>query len=543
MPKEKKVRQLSVFLIRSEYGSVDQVIRAEQCERAIEVPIAGYGAGQLFIKRTPPVPPKWTSIFADFVDVGSLVVPGVCAAFFISIKERCFVLTFGQGGRFLIKDNVCEERFGLRCALNSVDIKSFRCVDVQSLDAIQSHSRIQSGQETSPDQFGLDVEQDMLKAIVGTPVNPVLGHRMAGSDALSVNVKADLSDLPYLLDEYRKNFEADLSAEDYEWINNISMAKSEATIALLESLLDEKLLTKDFQKIWLAIPEIIDWTNVMGFAYTHGGKRVHADINFEGFCETVDPKISITLELLKNRRVSCVDENFRDTFKAWSVYRCLYAEVDCDGAKHILNDGKWFSVASNFVNKTDADFATIPRSNLKLPKYTGNGEGAYNASVAAAEPARYALLDDRQKVMHGGGHGQVEICDLLSIDRELIHLKIYGKSSVFSHLFAQGFVSGQLIRCDPDFRQKVRAKLVAPFIDLLSVDQKPEQDAFTITYAVISDSNDEDLYLPFFSRVNLNNTAKVLRGFGYKVEMLKIPYDEFHAKTIKVPPGRRAREH
>jgi len=141
--------------------------------------------------------------------------------------------------------------------------------------------------------------------------------------------------------------------------------------------------------------------------------------------------------------------------------------------------------------------------------------------------------------MHGGGHGQVEICDLFSIDRELIHVKLYGKSSVFSHLFSQGFVSAQLIQIDADFRKKVRGQLAAPFVDLIEINKKPGQDEFTVVYAVISEEKGGTLRLPFFSRVNLNNTAKVLRGFGYRVELLKIPVDDRYAKTTKLPPSKQ----
>ena len=228
-------------------------------------------------------------------------------------------------------------------------------------------------------------------------------------------------------------------------------------------------------------------------------------------------------------------------FKSWPVFKCLYAEVDLAGSKYILNDGKWFSVSTDFVIRTDADFAKIPSSNLKLPEYKGGGEGTYNASVAAAEPTRYALLDDTKKVMHGGGHGQVEICDLLSIDRELIHVKIYYKSSVMSHLFAQGFVSGQLIQVDPEFRRKVRGQLTDPFVALIDVDKKPAQDEFTVVYGVISDVKGDTLHLPFFSRVNLNNTTKILKGYGYKVELLKIDWEETYSKTTTFPPRKKGK--
>ena len=279
-----------------------------------------------------------------------------------------------------------------------------------------------------------------------------------------MSVKMDLSDLPFLLDEYTKKFEADLSEENYQWVNNISAVKSSALIAQLESELDARLGAKQFNSIWLSIPEIIDWTTIKGFMYTNGGAAIYPDVNFDGFLKTIKGT-QLTVAMLRQRKVMCADSEHKPVFKSWPVFKCLYAEIDLDGNKYVLNDGRWFSVATDFVKKTDGDFAKIPQSKLKLPGYKGNGEGAYNASVAAAEPARFALLDDN-KVMHGGGHGQVEVCDLLSINRELIHVKIYSKSSVISHLFAQGFVSGQLIQTDPEFRKKVIAKLKGAFREI-----------------------------------------------------------------------------
>lgn len=535
MSQEKKVHHLSIFLIKQQFTTSHEVIKVEACDAPAEVAIAGHRTGPLFVRKNPPSPPKWSALFKEFINPRDLAVEGVAAAFFVKINERCFVLAFGQGGRFLLRDDVIEERFGLLCALNAVDPKTFRCVDVQSLNAIESHMRIQSGQETTPDQFGLSVEQDMLKAIVGAPKNPILGNRMAGSDALAVSVRLDLSDLPFLLDEYRKLFEAELNAEDYQWVNNISTTKSAAVISALESALEARMSAGQFDGIWLSIPEIIEWTTVKGFMYSpHGDGILHPDINMEGFRKTVDGPI--TLEVLRARHVHCADADHKKVFKSWSVFKCLYAEIELDGVTHVLNDGKWFNIAKDFVERTSQDYAAIPLSNIKLPEYQGGGEGAYNAQVAALEPMIYDLLDDKKKVMHGGGHGQVEICDLFSSNRELIHVKMYGKSSVLSHLFAQGFVSGQLIQIDPKFREKVRAKLASTHRELLKIEPKPERESFTIIYAIISDAPDAELHLPFFSKVNLVNTRKVLLGFGYKVELLKIAVNDAYAKTVTIPP-------
>jgi len=540
MAKEKISAHLSIFLVKQDISNIGSIIKEEQCSKHINVAISGYGNATLYVKRGSSQHPKWSSIFSDVMDI-SLIggTSNVSAAFVLNVSDRYFVLTFGPGGRFLIKDDVCEERFGLLVALNSVDKESFRCIDKQSLDSIESHSRIQSGHETSPDQFGLDVEQDMLKAIVGAPKEFALGNRMTGTDSLSVAVRMNLSDLPSLLNSYKNKYEKDLSTTDYQWVNNISVVKNKSS--LIEDL-NGKLLTKfeakNYSNLWLSIPQIINWDSVKGFMFSCGKDILHPDINLEAFLTTIKNGQVITIELLKNRKVFCADEEHNRVYGSWSVYKCLYAEIDLHGSKYILNDSKWFKVAQDFVAKTNEDFDNIELSSLVLPKYFGGSEGEYNTNTAKNNPEQFALLDDKNKIFHGGGHGQVEVCDLFSKDKQLIHVKRYGKSSVLSHLFSQGFVSGQLIQLDSEFRKKFKDKVPDSFKSLVSVDKRPEENEFTIIYAVISDSVGDDLYLPFFSRVNLNNTYKTLKGFGYKVEVLKIKVDDIYSKTKKCPPAK-----
>lgn len=541
MAKEKNVAHLNIFLVKEDFNQCDQIINESDCNNTLEIPISGCENGKLYIKRTSLKYPKWTSFFEDVINKDQFgKTTNVSAAFLIKIDSRYFVLTFGQGGRFLIKDDVCEERFGLLVALNSVDKDSFRCVDKQSLDTIESHTRIQSGHETTADQFGLDVEQDMLKAIVGMPKDSQLGNRMTGTDSLSVSVRMDLSDIAFLLKSYKEKYEQDLSATDYQWVNNISIVKNSSSIVNeLNSQLLWKFTNKDYTNLWLSIPEIINWDTVKGFIYKNGKRTLHHDVNLEGFLSTIDEEEPITLEMLKKRHVYCADEDHNYVFNSWSIHKCLYTEIDYDGNKYILNDSKWYKVSENFVAKTNDDFNKIINSSLKLPEYCGGGEGKYNADVAEKNPKIFALLDDKNKISHGGGHGQVEVCDLFSIDRQLIHIKIYGKSSVFSHLFSQGFVSGQLLQLDAEFRKKVREKLPSPFDGLIKAEQRPDEKEFTIVYAVISEAVGNDLYLPFFSRVNLNNIDRTLKGFGYNVELLKIHVNDIYAKTKICAPRKK----
>lgn len=85
----------------------------------------------------------------------------------------------------------------------------------------------------------------------------------------------------------------------------------------------------------------------------------------------------------------------------------------------------------------------------------------------------------------------------------------------------------------------MKNKLASPFKELLNVETRPKEGEFTIVFAVISDTSGDGLYLPFFSRVNLNNAARTLRGYGFNVETLKIHYDNEYSKTTILPAKKR----
>jgi|SRR5579863_2319765 len=105
-------------------------------------------------------------------------------------------------------------------------------------------------------------------------------------------------------------------------------------------------------------------------------------------------------------------------------------------------------------------------------------------------------------------------------DGKLVHVKRYGGSSVLSHLFAQGVVSGELFLGDAAFREKVNAELPTGF-KLTDPQARPMPGNYEIIYAIISESK-KDLDLPFFSKVTLRNARRRLQTLGYNVSIGKI---------------------
>src|SRR6266481_5452394 len=126
------------------------------------------------------------------------------------------------------------------------------------------------------------------------------------------------------------------------------------------------------------------------------------------------------------------------------------------------------------------------------------------------------------RVRYGGGRSVIEICDLLSLDRDFIHVKAKTKSSTLSHLFAQGTTSAQAFR-DARFRQLAAAVCPATHQQLFTAPDIRVAD-HAITFAVITrfEGAVKDA-LPFFSKQSLVNATRTLRDMGYRVYTKKIP--------------------
>ena len=83
---------------------------------------------------------------------------------------------------------------------------------------------------------------------------------------------------------------------------------------------------------------------------------------------------------------------------------------------------------------------------------TARREAITSVSVARI-PKRYALMDKRL-IRYGGPRSGIEFCDVYTNSKDIIHVKRYGQSKVFSHFFAQGAVSGELFHTQAAFRSR-----------------------------------------------------------------------------------------
>jgi len=518
---------LTIFLIKKDLGAIEDFITGHKSLNRHGIKNGRIAIGDLWVRRPRTKTPDWGKFFKEHIDVKDLGRASTTAAVLtVKAGERWFAVTFGQGGRYLLEPECWEERFGLLVALNSIGQDQINSIDKRTFDALATHSKVQSSQEATPQDFGLDVEQDLVRAVTGTPVDKHLGHRLTGVDALRASVSIVIEQLPDLLGHYQKQFKSKAYKKYFPWIDHIAEVTRKSLREELDAVLEEHVRAEKFERCWLAVPEIIDWARIDGFRYGFNKKNPkHHDIHFPEFLKEVRDPSNISIDRLHNRQLYCIGDDDRQIHQ-WSVYKCIYCELDYKNDSYLLSGGKWYRVTGDFVQEVNESFNRIPKYSGALPEYNDDSEGKYNERAAAENSDVFALMD-RKKIMFGGGRSNFEFCDLYTKDKDIIHVKRYGQSSVFSHFFAQGTNSGELFHTQSEFRKLVNQKLPKSH-KMKDSTKRPNPDEYQVVFAIVSDAEGGKLTIPFFSRLNLRAAVRRLGGYGYRVAIAK----------IKVNPGR-----
>jgi uncharacterized protein (TIGR04141 family) len=515
---EDKKYKLSVYLIKESYTDDTQIVPKCGEMNPYEITDEEGRLGTLYIKTNYESIPKWADFFREIFspeDIG-LLTKSARAVFIVTINNRKLCLTFGHA-HFLIEPLAIVRNFGMKVALNIGDETSLRAVDKTCLDVVEIKSKEQSSKEVGIENFDFDFETDILKSI--TAKNEDGSSTLSGRDSVSIGAAVKLDTLREFLSDLLTKYESDAYKEKFSWVDNIAEERDKLVIARLIQLLTEKVMIED-PCVWLAIPEVIIWEEMSGFAYKNRRNPVvRQDIHLEQWLSEVVNGEEIDLNFLKRKKIFLYDVNY-DLYKKWPVYHCLNAEIDLDGQKYILNDGSWYLMNTDFVNEVNGFYDAIEVSSVELPPYGTKIEPEYNIYVATTYVNDFDLMD-RKTIPIGGGRSSVEFCDLYTKDKQIIHVKKYGGSSVLSHLFQQGVVSGELFISNNSFRSEVNNRLSDDY-KLDNVDDRPNPTDYEICYAIMSDVPG-DLQIPFFSKVVMKNAVKRLQAFDYKVTKKKIP--------------------
>lgn len=441
---------------------------------------------------------------------------------------RTFLVTFGFG-RNLINADCIQEKFGMLVVLNSIAPETVRSVDVNILESVPMHDRMQSSKLSKINTFNLNSERDLLRVVTGNTqaaYKSRLGDSVTGSDTLKVSIDVTIDDLPNRLDEIYHIYQQTSYKDNFSFIDMINPLRDSTLRNTLNEELVRRINDRELNLVWMSIPEIFDWENLGAFRYTPKGLD-YCDMDLESLLSDVYLDEPIDLMSLNSRRVYAINTTNAEIGN-WSVYRCLCTEVEIDHKQYILSNGQWYKLDEGFSQEISNFYEGVMLSNLGFADAKFNEkEGEYNKRVAE-EDSNHRLLMDQRLIQPTTGRDKIEVCDIFTTGKEFIHIKRYSGSATLSHLFNQGFVSGELM-IQKGFRELYNSKL-----DELAINEENrnldawkiigdfKQEDYKIIFAIISDNEGDRPSIPFFSKVAFRNVCRKLEGFGYQVRLSKI---------------------
>lgn len=515
MPNKNK---LSIFLIKDEFVEDSEIVDKYSDDLPVE------GIGTVYWGDSRINVPQWaSSFFAGRINTDRIFTANARAVLLVRIptgkdeEKRIFAVTMGYG-KNMLKDDVIEERFGLKVILNTIKPDSLRRINKVNIGGNQKLSNEQLPLKAGINDFGLDINRDLVSNITGVSEDDSYAKGMlSGGDILTLTADVDITNIVDFLSKTYKKYTLDTYKRNFAWIDQIQEVKGSRMLERLDSELISAINSSS-DSIWMAVPEIINWEEIKGFKYN--GRDIYDDIDIVLVRESFREGLT-SIEQLKSKRIvaiSALDDSERHS---WNARRCLYGELSLNGDAYCINSGKWYRVNNEFVNQVNQDYSSTPISTIDFDDFTNDHktENGYSTDFQKKHSDDYIVLD-AQNIAYGGGHSKIELCDLLSKSKELIHIKPYTGSSTLSHLFNQATVSAELLLSDNQFLPLVNDKISE--ISGNDIFNITDQRAIKVVFGIIHKSETELPPLPFFSKVSLRYTKSRLQAFGFDVSIKTI---------------------
>ena len=518
MPPPPRLASLNIFAIRD---NIANVFKDDFDSHPIKLDQEQIGT--LYVKPSNPHQPEWLrEFFGRTVDPAALPLllnSTSAAVLLVTVSKKRFAVAFGHG-RYMLNPIAIEPRFGLRTALNGVDVDQIRSVDRKTLDAVSMYTREQASRESSFNAFDMNVQRDLLRSITGRMLDENLGLTVTGKDAFLIRSRVTLHTLLPQLEEWHNLSQQDTYRERFPWIDNIAEISDKATRDRLDDRLVDMLHRDDTARIWLAPPEIMSWDNVDGFKFRTPKADVVTELDLRSYFEDEHrPQTEVTITHLRRDKVFARSNKNDADIDRWRVYQCIHADIDDGSDRFILDEGQWYQIDPDYAAEL-ADFRdSLSRTAISLPDYDDDDEAKYNDR--AAKHSQLRLMDkDLVRGIETEGRSRIEVCDLLHTEGAFIHVKRYSGSSTLSHLFSQGAVAADNMRFNPEFQKKVAEKYPTIILSNGRFDAAQHE----IAYAIVAKPGNNDVQLPFFSLVNLRLFTNIIRRAGYsKITLTIIP--------------------
>ena len=438
-------------------------------------------------------------------------------------KEYIFSLVYGYG-RTMLDDRYIVKNFGLRTAINLIEESNIKSLNSLNISRDYIDIQRQALSYVSHSDLQVNTNADILKSISGKAPSSSNFSSMSGADNLRFSAKSDVS-LSELLKDVLNAYKSDSYKEKgLEWIDHIQAVRDSKIIASLDEEVINHIKNDSLDKPVIAPNKIISYLDIEGY-FISGMNSSHTfkenfydDIPAEQFWKFISDKINPENIIDKLKSSSLYYWLSDSSQKVSSIYNCLFIEIEYENEKFFINNGDWFKIESTYYTDIKNKIDRIEKFNdPAIPSCAENwNEGEFNEKFSESAPDRFKLFDKKNFHLPDYGHSRIEPADIITIEKQFIHVKKGGSSANLSHLFAQGVVSAQLYKNEILFINEINKLFEEGYF-------KPD-DEIEVIYGVIDKrfTKKASEILPFFSMVNLSQHYDNLSNMGVRCRLLFI---------------------
>jgi uncharacterized protein (TIGR04141 family) len=452
------------------------------------------------------------------------------AVLLVRAHGRLFAVTFGVGFH-AVDPALTESDFGLRVTANCIDEDRLTLADARGLGKGKRNATSRLSLPGRVFALGLLTDEEWIRKFGGEVRVTGFAKNASGADALQLNIEDfSLFNLPVKLRQALDLYQATTYQEYFPFLDYFRRVTDKEAVKELDTLLTAAMQDRDLE-VGFASPDEFN-LHADTYQLSRYGKAVQlAELRTEDVYNAIDelngwrnPLQAVKIEAFDLAGESVRDREPLRPYVIGSVQRSVKGHHQ----DYAVTAGAWFRIDQAYVDLVDRyirDYVTDITTDLRLPEWDDDylnqhvdgkyAEDRYNRWVSGERG--YALLDlDFYRKPVGA---QIEICDLLTKDKQLICVKRMDGSDKMSHLFQQGSVSAQLIMTNEDYRAKLMDKLHE--LDPNAEFGSPTD--WTVVYAIATSKPGplkEIMY--FFSRAALRIHALSIRQSGIKVAIAKI---------------------
>lgn len=521
-----KVNSVSVFLIKKEnFAKYKDLVVDSLTTDPIQLK-----EGELFYRSNEDdYYPSWVDRFFGADKLGEykkkLRTNPLSAVYFTQItikgKKIAFAVAFGNG-RYLIKKDCIQTDFGLITSRHAIDASRINCMRTTTFDGNIKDKTIRSVDDIRQSDFFLNTNTDVLTAVSGKVRSEKTGELLkdrpiGGKDSVSISAYVDVNNLKEFLGQLYAQYVSD-GTKGVRYESNIRRLEREEDILLAEQLLQKAIDNYDKEDglfLNLPIDDLGRNEKVIGFI-------IEGD-EYQELTKEIFKKYP-TVEKLKEITAFVKIENDEDGMEC-TLFDFVYAELEQAEQCLVLVDGYFFSVAKGYKQRVEGFYKNMKVETITgVTEWDGCSEGDYNKNQ---KDDSILVLDE--KFVYPEHRDRFEVCDLLTLDKHIVHVKIFGVASQpLGHLFNQGMLSAQCM-ADDEIRPLIQKKIKGvqtkdSKVNDFSIEPGFEPGSYIVTFLILcSDKKRIDTdgrpKIPFLAKAVFKENCAIINGWGYKVSL------------------------